>query len=143
MTYIDKEMKANRQLLDDILHLMSMSEDTYYWLRVDGGTAYLREVLLLDQWSVDQLRGYAGFWAWWNQQWINRDREFLNEFDHAMTAGKSETNQIREFYINEYNTMDAMRERPYQAALNDSYDHMIRQLIKGSQREKLNEYVKR
>jgi hypothetical protein len=99
----------------------------YSEFQFEMGTAYLTAYLNRDEYSIRVMESSRIFWAWWRNHWTNRDETFLEQvvnttFDLA---------DVREIYrdIHDATTL-AQQIYPSGTILNESYAHMITELIK-------------
>src|SRR5690242_267896 len=62
-----------------IMQALQWSELEYHTAQFEGGLAYLDCYLKNECWGKDQLKQNKTFWAWWRNQWVKRDEQFMRD----------------------------------------------------------------
>lgn len=63
-----------------ILHFMALAEEDYIQMKTEAGIEYLKSRFGLTDERAIRLAELTLFWPWWHNQWMRRDREFLNRY---------------------------------------------------------------
>lgn len=123
--HIRKEQAGTRR---QVMSLLRWNETQYADYQYRQGTAYLQSYISNDPQGIDMLVASRIFWAWWRNQWMIRDRQFLDSkvsrLNHITTLS---------IYLNLHNA-DALVSHIYPsgAVLEDSYAQMIGNVIKSN-----------
>ena len=132
MGQVNRIRIKHRQIKTKICQLINITDQEYFWFITDTGILYLRDILKLDKFSIEQMTSNKIFWNWWKQQWINRDEQFIKKYP-LMRSGKrilraqADRDRIRNFYLRDYHKIEHLP--CYLIQLEDAYDKMIQQII--------------
>ncbi len=71
-----------------ILSMCGLKEEALDNMRFEAAYEYLRVVLGVDAYGIDELPKHGMFWSWWFMQWHKRDLIFLDRLRFEPTLGK-------------------------------------------------------
>lgn len=78
-TAIQQRRDTAKAVVDQVCHILGMTEEEHFFLRTDCMVEYLKQYLPGDVCKDDrqQLQSSRYFCKWWNNHWLLRDEEFL------------------------------------------------------------------
>jgi len=117
------------ELKQTICALLGWDELQYAEFQYQMGLAYLGSYIIGDHWGQDMLQRTPLFWNWWKNQWMIRDKAFLQDQEEELSKLRVETCRSLYRHLHDAGQL-ACDIYPGRMIMDESYNQMIHSLIK-------------
>lgn len=123
-TTLIQQQQTAATLKGSICRRLHIDEGKYAEMQYNAGVEYLRLYIPNDAWGRDELERNKTYWAWWRNQWAQRDERFLAEVRGNVSL------QLK-CYKNEYHNPARLSNEIYPCGIvmGVSYKRMIQELF--------------
>ena len=77
LTHVQRIKAENQQIKTQIEQLLGWDNATFCHFQFNAGLRYLQDEIDLDALAIQEMAEMQTFWAWWRNQWVKRDIQFL------------------------------------------------------------------
>ena len=114
---------------------IGMDYSHYDYMIIERAFEWIEANIPSDEFGINILSNSNSFWEWWNRQWENRNRDFINRHKLAELAAfptiKQSTAWLMEYYC--IHSICSLNIWPNNSILDDTYAVMIDKVFKEHQ----------
>lgn len=132
LTQVQAIKQENIEVKAAVLKLLNCHSNHYNSLQFEMGLTYLDNETKLDKEAAKIMAETPLFWAWWRNQWVKRDKDFLRTVRKIGAARKRtiyRAETIAQTY-QKYHSVNSILFSPHKAAIRESYAQFIGKLNK-------------